>query len=591
MAKSFSKQPRTEVRDVHNPLDVYLFLQSEVMAAHAFSQGKIVPDDVVKTIEYARGLFNTQSSAVDEMDTAALTRTHAALSALIAPARPGTLLLIEHYRTQKTFGAWLGTVPLLRRLIVLSVIMLVGLITVSLSPNINYEELQLGMFGHSGFELLLNLLLLLFASGLGATFSGLYTTINAVNSSQYDEIEAVSFFVRFTMGLITGLFIAELIPMDLSAGAGGGATGAGAVGKVSLAVLGGFSAHILYGILSKMVNSFQSMVGEGDDMLKEIGRLDSQIQKQVAAQAAERERQRLAEKKQKAAAKAQVLPANSSVSANPSVSVSVNPSVSASPSLSANPSASESVSVGASVSAGASPRANALPPITGWEVPDLLQPKDYFSQGHPSVTKGVNSVPRAIAFSGVLVKYDRGGAENIYDDEKVKADWKKLDQTAREVKVHWLACKNTVSYMAKNAGYRDTGLAMAHGLLESATEGGKFVLRKAATYDQALADLDKNLQARIPVIVGVSYGVQAGYSKWGQNHFILIVGRGEDAKGRYYTYFDPGRGTTDGHNTQRNRLYIHKDPDGQPHPYHVSGNLGGKGKKYFLCEIRRMEPC
>ncbi len=556
MAKSSKKQVRATKKDNGNPLDVYLFLQAEVMAGYAFSQGKIVPDNVVNTLASARRSLSKNAASGEQIDTAALTRTHAALSALVAPARPGTLLLIERFRNQSKRGAWLGAVPLLRRLIILSVIMLVGLISVSLSPNINYQELELGMFGHSGLELLLNLLLLLFASGLGATFSGLYTTINAVNSMQYDEIEAVSFFVRFTMGLITGLFIAELIPMDMDPSAGGGGA-SGAIGKVTLAVLGGFSAHILYGILSKMVDSFQSMVGEGDDMLKEIGRLDSQIQKQVAAQAAERDRQRATEKRQKATANAN-LPSTPAPTPTPIPTPTPKPS---------------------------------LPPITGWNVPDLLKSTDYYSQAHPTKANGVNSVPRKTAFSGALTKYDHGGSKSIYDESKVRPDWKNYDTVGREVKVHWLACKNTVSLMATNAGYKDTGLSNAIGLLRASTEGGKFVLNKAETYEQALDDLNKNLQARIPVIVGVSYGVKAGYSEWGQSHFILIVGRGQDEKGRYYTYFDPGRGNSGGFNTKLNRLYINMDPDGQPHPYYISGYRGDKKKKYILCEIRRMVPC
>lgn len=546
------------------PLDVYLFLQSEVMATYAFAQGKTVPESTLTAIRNARKVLSGEKGPGVTINTSVMARTHSDLAALVAPARPGTLLLIERFQSQKQIGAWLGVVPLIRRLILLALFLLVGLITVSLSPDINYEQLGRGMFGHSGQELLLNLLLLLFASGLGATFSGLYTTINAVKGLQYDEIEEVSFFVRFTMGLITGLFITELIPIDIDPSGEGDGT-SGAIGKVTMAVLGGFSAHILYGILTKMVKSFESMVGEGDDMLKEIGRLDSQVQKQMASQAAARDRQPVME----TAPAAEVAHPVASEQPSPGAAPSISPP-------SSKPPANSGILSG--------------PPVQGWEVPTLLSRDAYFTQAHPTLARSVKSIPRHLAFSGALAKYDKGGSEDIYNDAKVKQAWRSLDQVGREKKVYWLACKNTVDHMVGNAGFRDTGSQNAIALLKATTQAGKFHLAKADSYDAAVASLNENLAKRIPVVAGVSYGKGAGWRPSGQNHFILIVGRSQDAKGQCYTFFDPGRSYEIGSDTDANRLYLGKNPEGNPHAYFISGKLAKSKKNYILCEVRQMAP-
>ena len=558
------RKPKTPAPEMGpQPLDVYLFLQSEVMATHAFAQGKIVPESALVAIRQARRVLAGEAGPGAEINTAAMARTHSDLAALVAPARPGTLLLIERFQHQKQFGAWLGVVPLIRRLILLALFLLIGLITVSLSPKINYEHLGRGMFGHAGTELLLNLLLLLFASGLGATFSGLYTTINAVKSLQYDSIEEISFFVRFTMGLITGLFITEIIPIDMDP-EGSGDGSAGAIGKVTMAVLGGFSAHILYGILTKMVKSFESMVGEGDDMLKEIGRLDSQVQKQIAAQAAARDREVLA-----VANEAPPVVAPTVIVPTPAVAAET-----PSPLPPPAPPAHSGIVDG--------------PPVEGWEVPSLLERSAFFTQAHPSLARNVPPVPRAQAFSGALAKYDRGGSEDIYDDAKVKGGWRSMTELEREQKVYWRACKNTVDYMVGNAGFRDTGSGNAIALLAQTTQNGAFHLAQADSYDRALASLNDTLARRIPVVAGVSYGKKKGWRSSGQNHFILIVGRSADEKGQCYLFFDPGRSYDIGSDTTANRLYIGKDPAGNSHPYFISGKHAKSSKDYILCEVRQM---
>lgn len=559
-----------------HPLDAYLLEQSEILAKYAFTQGKRVPDFVLSTLRTARTRLDSFPDSA-EVNVVAIAKAHAALSLLVAPAKPGTLLLIHNTKKRNPVLSVLGEVPLLQRLTFLAFFLLVGLISVSLSRLVNFEDLTKGMFGNTGIPLLLNLTLLMLASGLGATFSGLYTTISAVKRRQYDFGESVSFFVRFAMGLITGLFISELIPIDLDATDKGSS---GAIAKVTLAVLGGFSAHILYGILSKLIESLRAMIGDGEDMLKEIGRIDAQAQLRAAEQRAKAAA--LAEKRRAQAQKAHTQAAAGSAQAPAGVQGD------------ATNQAPKAPTPAAQIPAAQTPNAKepAHQPSGDWDIGPLLKPEQYFSQAHPSLLqgKGVKEIPRGVAFDGKLKKYDHGGTQDIYDDVKAPKGGKWGTTThSRELQVYWRACKNAANYMVKAVGYENPSSDGSINLLQQ--DSTSYALSRSSTYDAALELLNRQLSQCIPVIVGVSYDDgEAGWSKSGQDHFVVIVGRGSQDGKHFYTYFDPGRTGPDGHNLQTNRLYLNQAPDGSAHDYYISGKRGDQKRDYVLCEVRTMQP-
>lgn len=222
----------------------------------------------------------------------------------------------------------------------------------------------------------------------------------------------------------------------------------------------------------------------------------------------------------------------------------------------------------------------------GWTIAPVLSKGEYFSQAHPGLVRGVKPVPRAVAFSGALKKYDRGGSQDIYDESKVKKSWQKLSITKREQKVYWRACKNTATYMARQKGYADTG---STGSLQTLVEEGKGAAtqRKAAqSFGGAVSRLDQLLEAGIPVVAGVDKG-KRGLNASATDHFIVIVGRGVDANGKYYLYFDPGRTYAAGSDTSKNRLYVGKNAQGESQTNTIAGQSGKHA--YTLSEVRQMQ--
>ncbi|MBD1394049.1 hypothetical protein [Mucilaginibacter glaciei] len=76
--------------------------------------------------------------------------------------------------------------------------------------------------------------------------------------------------------------------------------------------------------------------------------------------------------------------------------------------------------------------------------------------------------------------------------------------------------------------------------------------RKAITY------LNQALQNGIPVLVGVDYAVGSPNYDNTTDHFVVIVGAGTNASGKFYRFYDnatnlPGRGTSTG-----NKLYFNE---------------------------------
>lgn len=77
-------------------------------------------------------------------------------------------------------------------------------------------------------------------------------------------------------------------------------------------------------------------------------------------------------------------------------------------------------------------------------------------------------------------------------------------------------------------------------------------------YDNAIACINRHLDANRPIIVGVNHTLSNAINEGTTDHWIVIAGRGYDTteKKYYYTYMDTGRNNASGGcNTTENRLY------------------------------------
>ncbi len=210
----------------------------------------------------------------------------------------------------------------------------------------------------------------------------------------------------------------------------------------------------------------------------------------------------------------------------------------------------------------------------------LMSSDDYLTQAPPSARSGVKGIPEDVAFSGVLTKYDRGGAVDIYNGDYPKTVGGKVMQDFDSAydRVYWIACKNTADEMLRRKGFAETGSA----------ETINTMTRDKPTDDAAAGKnrLDGLLEQSMPVLVGLDYYIGEMNAN-ATDHYVIIVGRGQDQKGVFYQYFDPGRTTSAGHDLTKNRIYAGVGKKGEANDQMISG-INGK-KDYSLSEVRDME--
>jgi hypothetical protein len=71
--------------------------------------------------------------------------------------------------------------------------------------------------------------------------------------------------------------------------------------------------------------------------------------------------------------------------------------------------------------------------------------------------------------------------------------------------------------------------------------------------------LKKALKDKIPVVAGVDDGEGSPNTDKVTDHFVVIVGMGTDAKGKYFRFYDNATGNEDNGTSDQNRLYPNCD--------------------------------
>ncbi len=250
--------------ELHAQLDA----EVRAMLRHAFANGIEIPPSLsaaVATVDADRGTPETTALP-------ALTALHAQLAKVVAPARPGTLLLLHDQAPRKGL-AILGPLPNLRRLTIAAFVCVAVFVAISTSPLIDAPTMSGELFSLSGMQQLTVLSFLLAAAGMGSTFQALFTAQSYATNATYDPMYDASYWVRISLGLVAGLMLAVLVPLHAPGEQGQ------TLEKPLVALLGGFSAGLVHQILQRLVDTVTS-VFEGDrrgqqQRAKDIARTDT----------------------------------------------------------------------------------------------------------------------------------------------------------------------------------------------------------------------------------------------------------------------------------------------------------------------------
>ena len=274
------------------------------MARRLVTNGARVPPALIQSTDQ----FEAALAAKKPIDMVALAGTHERLSRLVAPAKPGTLYLLDINYHQKGRETSLGPVKLVRDLIkvamvcvaifiMLSVIALVDahpgvdVFGVENSTTVQGEvaaasrpaqgEVAAAARPAQGavaaaarpaqgddhtlliIKIILQRVFWLAAAGIGASFAMLFQLNDQIVTRTYDPDETASYWVKFFLGLVAGFILVALIPLNTGNGTEGATNGVQALGPPTVALLGGFSASAVYRILTRMVEALESIFSGG----------------------------------------------------------------------------------------------------------------------------------------------------------------------------------------------------------------------------------------------------------------------------------------------------------------------------------------
>lgn len=255
-------------------LRTQLFQEAHAMAEYALTNGSSIPASAISTLENYK-VDKEYNGYIDGVRTdlpiEPLIKAHVALTKTIQPAKPRTILLLNHEKKHKSKLSFLGPVSLIRQLMIAGLISLSLFIGLSLFPQVNSQGGNI--LASNGSALLLNLLFYISAAGLGASFAALYKANGYITNGTFDPTHQSSYWIRFFLGLIAGLILAVLVSDEafVAANADGKFLEDGIV-RPLLAILGGFSADLAYTILNRLVETFESLFRGS-----EKNRIDNQI--------------------------------------------------------------------------------------------------------------------------------------------------------------------------------------------------------------------------------------------------------------------------------------------------------------------------
>ncbi|MDB6025454.1 MAG: hypothetical protein JWM68_1677, partial [Verrucomicrobiales bacterium] len=251
--------PMDIVKNETTPFDVgaELLRDCQVMAKFAFRNGKQVPGEIVETLQTFAAAQTAASLAA--LDIKKLSLVHDRLTQIVAPASPLTIQLFEEEATKGRVKTFLGPVPLVRQMMGLAAFFLICIVALSLSPDLYSKATNGDMFESSGWPLFLNEAFLICAAGLGATFAALFQVNRYIVTSTYDPKYESCYWIKFALGLIAGFTLSELIDIHATTNP----PGVGDLTRPVLAMVGGFSATVVYRILSRLTQTVESLF-EGD---------------------------------------------------------------------------------------------------------------------------------------------------------------------------------------------------------------------------------------------------------------------------------------------------------------------------------------
>lgn len=252
------------------------------MAKFALSKGMKVSSKVMKIIGKHERLRLEEKWSESEVAAyfQELNDSHKHLSGIIDPIKPGSCHLIITEAEKNGFWNIFGAVPMARKMAFIAFFSLIAMLSASLSADVSEESLVKGILNNEGLVLLKNLAFLLSTASLGSAFALLFKINRELQDGGYEEDDDASYISTWIMGMAAGMILAEMIPTQVIAGEDG--AGGAEMGKLILALIGGFASSMVYNILNTIVDTLGSAFNKDNrvEIASESKRLKTELNQQ-----------------------------------------------------------------------------------------------------------------------------------------------------------------------------------------------------------------------------------------------------------------------------------------------------------------------
>jgi hypothetical protein len=254
-----------------------LLAQCDAMMRHAMGAGVEIPPDLLDRLDAVLTEANPRavlpvpdaggSVAVIGPSGSDLADIHKTLAALVAPATPAAILLFAREQAAHPVLCSVGPVPLMRHFLLLSAVSLVALLAVSLSDQVNDQNLSRTLLNLSGFPLMMVEIFLLSAASMGSCFAILQKLNGYIAAGVYDPKYQATYWGRWMMGVISGIILSQLFfpffshPLDDAGQPVPSNWLPSDVGQPMLALLGGYSASLVQRLIQKVMQAIESLFG------------------------------------------------------------------------------------------------------------------------------------------------------------------------------------------------------------------------------------------------------------------------------------------------------------------------------------------
>lgn len=253
---------------------------SNLMLRYALNKGIAIPASIVKTLEgyvvkdsidKGHTDFNSVTYDPDVVnDLKSLVNTHERLIKIVYPATPDSIRYLIDEENKPSYLKFLSPISFVRQMMGAAMICLVVFMLLSMLTYVSFAADD-NVMGGSGLPMLSNLLFFMAAAGLGASFAELFEADEYITKGTFDPIFLSSYWMRFTLGLIAGMLLATLIPMDEAN------TKLELLARPTLAMVGGFASSLVYRILKRFVETVEIMFGGKSKAIKVINREKSKL--------------------------------------------------------------------------------------------------------------------------------------------------------------------------------------------------------------------------------------------------------------------------------------------------------------------------